>query len=82
MKKLFTAYLLSITVPLCAQTLTGRVEGQVNNDSKKLVEFANVTLHREKYSKLIKDTLLTSNAAALLVALLWCRSTIVLENQQ
>lgn len=44
-------------MPLCVQTLTGRVEGQVNNDSKKFVEFANVTLHREKYSKLIKDTI-------------------------
>lgn len=54
MKKLFTTYLLSITVPLCAQTLTGKVEGQVNDDSKKLVEFANVTLHREKDSTLVK----------------------------
>jgi len=54
MKKLFTAYLLSITVPLCAQTLTGRIEGQVNDDTKKLVEFANVTLHREKDSTLVK----------------------------
>lgn len=54
MKKLFTAYLLSITMPLCAQTLTGKVEGQVNDDSKKLVEFANVTLHREKDSTLVK----------------------------
>lgn len=54
MKKLFTTYLLSITMPLCAQTLTGKVEGQVNDDSKKLVEFANVTLHREKDSTLVK----------------------------
>lgn len=52
MKKLFTAYLLSITMPLCVLTLTGRVEGQVNNDSKKLVEFANVTLHRENIQSL------------------------------
>lgn len=54
MKKLFAAYLLSITMPLCAQTLSGKVEGQVNDDNKKLVEFANVTLHREKDSILVK----------------------------
>lgn len=54
MKKLFTAYLLSITMPIYAQTLSGKVEGQVNDDAKKLVEFANVTLHREKDSTLVK----------------------------
>lgn len=54
MKKLFTACLVSITMPIYAQTSSGRVEGQVTDDTKKLVEFANVTLHREKDSTFVK----------------------------
>ena len=54
MKKLFLLYYLGIAMPVCAQQLSGKIEGQVNDDTKKLVEFANVTLHHEKDSALVK----------------------------
>jgi len=44
-------------MPLTQSPITGKITGQVNDDSRKLVEFANVTLHKAADSTLVKATL-------------------------
>lgn len=54
---LLASLALSHLYALAQTPVTGKITGQVNDDAQKLVEFANVTLHKAADSSLVKATL-------------------------